>query len=441
VGGPAGDTPPGFRDAALPLRALPPDAVAGLGVGWYRSPTYLGLARGGLRIAGAPSGRPHPGPLGDDPVAFVVVLPAGARPAGGWPVVIVGHGYGGEMFGTALLLAGTLARHGLATVAITVVGHGGGPDGRLLVEAAGAWRVVRVPGRGVDLDGDGRIAEPEGLQPLAGGPLAALGLRDGLRQQVVDLMALRRALAGGLDVDGDGAADTAREPFSYVGHSLGGIYGTLLAAVEPGLRAAVLSVPGGPVTDVARLSPAFRPRLREVLARRVPPLLGPADDLDAALPLAGPPGGRGAPGPPAVEAFLARTEWLGRRGDPVAFARHLRLAPLPGVEPAAVLVQWARGDRVVPNATTGALLAAGALADVATVFRHDRVADRLDAAFAEPHGFLLWTGAPGLAGAIGRAAQDQAARFLRSPGPEVPVPGLRVDGVAGPLFEASGAGG
>ena len=114
-----------------------------------------------------------------------------------------------------------------------MVGHGGGPEGRLLVSLAdGRTHIVRVPGRGVDLDGDGRIESTEGLAPLPGGPLAVLGLRDGLRQQVVDLMALVRAVGRGLDVDGDGRPDTGQGPISYAGHSLGGIYGTLFLAVE-----------------------------------------------------------------------------------------------------------------------------------------------------------------------------------------------------------------
>ena len=84
-----------------------------------------------------------------------------------------GHGYGGEMLSSALLVGGHLARHGIATAAISVVGHGGGPEGRLLVGLAdGRTQTVRVPGRGIDLDADGRIGPTEGLGTLPGGPLA-----------------------------------------------------------------------------------------------------------------------------------------------------------------------------------------------------------------------------------------------------------------------------
>ena len=123
-----------------------------------------------------------------------------------------------------------------------------------------------------------------------------------------------------------------------------------------------------------------------------------------------------APGALAVQEHLARVEWLGRRGDPVAYARHLRLAPLPGVEPKRVLVQFAWGDRVVPNPTTSTLVRAGDLADATALLRYDRLAGVVPDDHAEPHGFLLRVGAPGVAGALARAAQEQVARFFLAAG-------------------------
>src|SRR6185295_1679018 len=159
----------------------------------------------------------------------------------------------------------------------------------------------------------------------------ALGLRDGLRQQVVDLMALVRAVGNGLDVDGDGVPDTGQGPISYAGHSLGGIYGTLFLAVEPRVRVGALVVPGGPISEVARLSPVFRPRVKESLARRTPPLLNLSGDFREDLPLRGDAPVVGpAPGALAIQEYLARVEWLGRRADPVAYARYIRRSPLPG---------------------------------------------------------------------------------------------------------------
>ncbi len=428
------DAAEAFREAPLPVDALPSE-VAGLGVGWFWSPSYLTVDH---RIVDRATARRLPDPSRAVPVPFVIVVPAGTPPAGGWPVAIMGHGYGGEMFGSALLIAGTLARHGIATAAITVVGHGGGPDGRLVVTpATGAPLEVRIPGRGEDLNGDGAIEPTEGLSTPSASPLATLGLRDGLRQQVVDLMAFVRALAGGLDVDGDGVVDTRGAPLAYVGQSLGGIYGTLLLAVDPRVRLGVLNVPGGPIPEIARLSPAFRPLLRAALGRRSPPLLNGADEFHEDLPLrTEPPVVAPTPGALAIQEYLARAEWLGRRGDPVAYARYLRAAPLAGQEPKPVLVQFARGDRIVPNPTTSALVRAGQLADATTLLRYDRIAGTLPDELAEPHTFLLRVGAPGLAGRLARAAQEQVARFFVSDGTAVWNPDEALAGsLPAPVFE------
>src|SRR5262249_42969941 len=168
--------------------------------------------------------------------------------------------------------------------------------------------------------------------------------------------------------DGDGVVDTRGAPFAYVGQSLGGIYGTLLLAVDPRVKVGVLNVPGGPVAEIARLSPAFRPLLRDALARRRPSLLNASDEFRHDLPVTAP-----VPGALAIQEYLARAEWLARRGDPVAYARHLRVAPLGGQEPKPVLIQFARGDLIVPNPTTSALIRAGQLADTTTLLRYHRL--------------------------------------------------------------------
>ena len=210
---------------------------------------------------------------------------------------------------------------------------------------------------------------------------------------------------------------------AYAGQSLGGIYGTIFLAVESRVRVGVLNVPGGPVSEIARLSPAFRPLVKDALLRRSPPLLNLAGDFREDLPLRGDdPVAVPAPGALAIQDYLARVEWLGRRADPVAYARHLRRSPLPGLEPARVLVQWALDDRVVPNPTTAALVRAGELGDRTVLVRSDRVARAAGAAWPDPHGFLLAVRAPGLVGKVALAAQEQVARFLRDDGEAVWMP-------------------
>jgi hypothetical protein len=183
--------------------------------------------------------------------------------------------------------------------------------------------------------------------------------------------------------------------------------------MDPRVRAGVLNVPGGPIAEVARLSPVFRPSLRQVLAARMPPLAAAAGGFHDDLPLRGDPPVLGPPPSAlAIQEYLSRAEWLARRGDPVAFARYLQSAPLPGVDKKRVLVQLAWGDRTVPNPTSVTLVRAGQLAEATALLRYDRVAGRVPPELADPHAFLLRIAAPGVVGAIARAAQEQAARFL-----------------------------
>jgi hypothetical protein len=104
--------------------------------------------------------------------------------------------------------------------------------------------------------------------------------------------------------------------------------------------------------------------------------------------------------------------------------------PLSGVGPKAVLYQWAVGDRTVPNPTTAALLRAGLLQPVSSLYRHDPAA--VSERFKNPHGFLTWTAFPEVH-AIGRAAQEQVARFFVSGGRQIePVLTQFVTGAAPP---------
>ena len=81
-----------------------------------------------------------------------------------------------------------------------------------------------------------------------------------------------------------------------------------------------------------------------------------------------------------------------------------------------MLVQYALGDRVVPNPTTATLVRAGELGDRTVLVRTDRVARAAGAEWPDPHGFLLAVRAPGLIGRVALLAQEQLARFLRDEG-------------------------
>jgi fermentation-respiration switch protein FrsA (DUF1100 family) len=353
-------------------------------------------------------------------VDVTVFLPAGTTPREGWPVAVFGHGFGNDRHLVPTTVAGTLARFGFATVAINVVGHGGGPEGTLTVLRTGREPLtLPAGGRGVDLDGDGRIRSTEGVATRVASPLALVSSRDGLRQTTADLMQLVRAIRRGVDVDGDGRVDLDRERIYYFGQSFGGIYGTLLMAVDPLVRVGVLNVAGGPIVEIARQSPIFRGLVVDQLRQRRPALLNGESDFTEAIPLPDEaPVRNPAAGALDIQAYFDRAEWLSQSANPVAFAPYLKQAPLPGVAPKAVLYQWAVGDLTVPNPTTTALLGAGHLQPVSSLFRHDLLVGGLSDRFKNPHGFLTWTAFPEVH-AIGRAAQEQVARFFVSGGRQV----------------------
>jgi fermentation-respiration switch protein FrsA (DUF1100 family) len=393
---------------------VPPTDVRSIAFGRFTARSFLTADR---IIPATPTRAEAPALQGREEVDVTLYLPSGTMPADGWPVAIFGHGFTNDRHVVPMAVAATLARWGFATAAINVVGHGGGPAGTLTVRRTGQEPVtLPAGGRGVDLDGDGRIDPAEGVGPRPGGALSLISNRDGLRQTTADLMQLVRAIRRGVDVDGDGRPDLAREPITYFGQSFGGIYGTLLMAVDPLVPVGVLNVAGGPIVEIARQSPVFRGLVVDHLRRRVPPLMNGEQDFTESIPLPGEgPVREPAAGALAIQAYLDRAEWLGQPANPVAFAPYLRQLPLLGLAAKAVLFQWAVGDRTVPNPTTGALLRAGLLQPLSSLYRHDRDASGLSERFQDPHGFLVWSAFPEVH-AIGRAAQEQVARFLASAG-------------------------
>jgi dienelactone hydrolase len=398
----------------LPLALVPPTDVRAIAFGRFSAASFLTADR----IIPATATRAEaPAAQGSEDVDVTVYLPSGTMPSDGWPVAIFGHGFTNDRHLVPMAVAATMARFGFATVAINVVGHGGGREGTLTVLRTGREPItLPAGGRGVDQDGDGRIGATEGVGTRPGSALSLVSSRDGLRQTTADLMQLVRAIRRGVDVDGDGRPDLDRERIAYFGQSFGGIYGTLLMAVDPLVRAGVLSVAGGPIVEIARQSPAFRGLVVDQLKRRVPPLMNGEPDFTESIPLAGEaPVREPAAGALDIQAYFDRAEWLSQPANPVAFAPYLRQAPLLGVGAKPVLYQWAMGDRTVPNPTTAALLRAGLLQPLSSLYRHDRDAAGLSERFKDPHGFLVWTAFPEVH-AIGQAAQEQVARFLVSAG-------------------------
>ncbi|HEX3140634.1 MAG TPA: hypothetical protein VHQ87_11300, partial [Rhizobacter sp.] len=415
----------------LPLPALNvvPGSVARVAFGKFRSPDYQTPDK---YIPVTPTLLGQPVAQGSNELVVEMFLPTSPKPAGGWPVAIFGHGFTDSMYGAPWTVASVLASRGIATVAINVVGHGGGAQSSLyVVPTAGAPVGVPAGGRGIDQNGDDIIDSTEGVNAVA--PRSIISSRDGLRQTVIDIMQLVRQIEVGVDVDGDGAVDLDAQRIYYAGQSFGGIYGTILLGVEPHIQAGVPNVPGGSITEVARLG-VFRPLTGQALATRVPSLINVVDPSGIAfnenIPLRNlPPVVNTVPGANAIQLVLDRFEWVQQAGNPVSYASYIRKQPLRGNAPKPVIFQFAKGDTVVPNPTTTAILRAGDLADRATYFRNDLAYLANPAVGNGPHTFLTNIANP--AGApYAVAAQTQIAIFFATNGVTVIDPDA-----GGPFFE------
>ncbi|MFG1710937.1 alpha/beta hydrolase family protein [Nonomuraea sp. M3C6] len=418
----------------VPIAALNnfPGSVGKLAFGSYRSPDYR-TAAGVIPQVGTRTGTPTV--QSTNTVYFNLVIPSGPRPAGGWPVAIFGHGFGDSKNNSPYLAAPALAHAGIAMIAINVAGHGLGPGGTLTVSRADGVPVTfSAGGRAVDQDGNGAFDSTEGVN--ASPPDTLIFNRDGLNQTTIDLMRLVRTIEAGVDIDGDGRPDLSRSKPYYFGQSFGGIYGTELLGLDPQVRTGVLNVGGGPIIEIGRLAPVFRPLIEQRLTARTPSLLnGGVDGFTEDVPLRDqPPVTSPAPGSLQIQTFLDDMEWASQSSNPVAWAPHLRLAPLAGMSAKNVIVQFARGDKTVPNPTTSAVIMSGHLEDRTTLFRNDLAFAADPTVPKDPHIFL--TRLPPLAGPssltaqIARQTQNQIATFFLSDGAKIIDP----DGV-GPLFE------
>jgi pimeloyl-ACP methyl ester carboxylesterase len=389
-----------------------------------------------------------PASSGVNEIYFTLVLPSGTPPADGWPVVINGHGGGGSkeaiLLNPVSALSASLAQRGIATIAINAVGHGFGTLGTLTVTRnTGDALTFSSGGRGFDQNGDGAIDAREGLQ--AARPRSLIDDADGFRQTVADLMQLVRQIEAGVDVDGDSQPDLHRSRIYYVGHSLGGIYGTAFLAIEPGVRAGVLSAAGGPRTMRTLTTGAAGDRavIGKMLAARVPALINapgvthleeiavplqpkyhenlPLRDgealtvrlADGTSQLVRSPTTNTVMGAIAIQDHLERTEWVMQSASPVAYAPYLRQRPLKGMSAKRIIVQFAKGDQTVPNPATTAMVRTGGLQDETTFYRHDLAFLENPALPKDPHGFMPVIRA---FGAIARGAQEQIVVFFDSDG-------------------------
>lgn len=289
----------------------------------------------------------------DAQLDFLLTLPAGASPP--YPAVIVQHGFGGSN-ATVLDVGALLADRGIAAIGISALEHGtrGNP-----------------------------------LNLLLSTPTIA---REIFRQTVVDQMSLLRAIEQGIDVDGDAAQDLIADDTGYLGISLGGLLGGILAGNEDRLGPAVLNVTGGRAAFLAE-SPGLRPLVSGTRAELV--------GLD--------------PDSPELDVFFTRfIEVAGLGQDPadsLNWARRYRDLPFPGARPRRILMQQGVGDALIPNAFTEELAHVAGFATNSPQSDPDGVSGHW--IFAPPGGH----------GIFGRNdVRQQAVDFLVSGGTEIHAP-------------------
>jgi len=435
----------------IPFLDVVPGAVGTIAFGKYLSPDYQVHPGEYIPPVGTRTGTPAV--QGMNEVYFNLFLPAGPAPEDGWPVAVYGHSTSANKNDEPLRVAAKMAAHGIATIAINVSGNGFGPLSTVTVnQAAGGPVTLLAGGRSIDQNGDNIIGGSEGQ--FAAPPRSIIAETDAMRQTVADLMQLVQVTQAGMDVDGDGSPDLDASQISYLGFSLGGSYGAMLAAVEPGVSAAVLNVPSGSRIEAGRLRVTpigfKRADVGATLAARVPSLLNsPGVDVlgGVPVPVLAPgltryfhenmplrdgipltvrladgstqviqsPVSNTVAGAMAIQQVFEQTEWVSQTANPVAYAPQLRKNPLPGVSVRPVLLQFAKGDQTAPNPTNTAILRAGDLADRTTFYRNDLAFAANPAVPKNQHPFLIRIDIPAVK-AIALGAQEQAATFLASGG-------------------------
>lgn len=292
---------------------------------------------------------------------FTLVLPkAPAQPPfpDKLPVVVFQHGLGGSRR-DAVLIANTVAKHGMATLSIDAPQHGLRSYCRNDRDcSSGACNADhRCPGgyvvRTFTLSGF-TFPDPLGTPAISGqsfGSMNNFATRDHFRQQVIDLAQLIRVARdprgiGAIDVDDPATPGVVErldvERPRFIGESLGGILGTLVMAAVPEFGAATLNVPGASPVDIAVFGSPFAAQVAAMTTYLQKKGI--------------------AKGSQAYEDFLDHARWALDLADPQNFGRYLIASPLrdaltqsPG--PAKrIFVSWIENDKIVPNFTTQLLL-------------------------------------------------------------------------------------
>ena len=327
------------------------------------------------------------------------------KPAAGWPVVIFQHGVTRNRT-DALAIADTMASQGYAVIAIDQPLHGVVPavDPQLApfyIENTPFAPIANERTFDVDyVNNNDGTPGPDGLTDPSGthsfNLASLLTARDNNRQASIDLTVLSATVFAGVSVDGDATPDLDGGNMHFVGHSLGAMVGTSFLAVDSLVTNAVLSTPGGGITNLLLGSESFGPRIRAGLA---------AAGLE--------------PGTPEFQAFTVVSQTILDSADPINWAAAAASAN-------SILLHEVIGDSVIPNSVPGAplsgtepLIAAMGLSTI-TATTQDAGGIRGAVRFVPPasHGSLL---SPLASPAATAEMQGQMASMIVSSGTTVVV--------------------
>jgi hypothetical protein len=318
---------------------------------------------------------------------ILVVKPSTPEPtAAGYPVIIYQHGIFGNRT-NSLAVANQMAAAGFVTVAIDLPLHGVmptdvisgtttpifasllGAKGTDISEMDAATQAAIIGGETVAERHFGLTNVEEGFSPTAvsgtdpefnGSGSLFFNLihlqtaRDNNRQAVMDLLNLNASL-GSFDIDGDAdLTDIDVSQVHYIGHSLGGIIGTVFVATN-NLNGTTVNPDGNAalplITETVLGMPgSATPRLLEASTRFAPAIKGPVISPDGF--------GLTENSDSYNKLFYVFQGTLDS-ADPASFAQAMN--QIPGAL-AKYMVIESIGDQVVPNSATSPLVGTTPLA-------------------------------------------------------------------------------
>lgn len=284
-------------------------------MGSYKSPNYIDST---LKFF-------DPSKFPNDPkmesISFYLIIPMPKEenpnctemPANGFPIIIFQHGLGGQRE-HLFAMANYYAENCYASIAIDAVKHGSRQT------------------EGLD-SGEGFLS-PD-----------VFATRDNIRQTVIDLMQLKRAVVDMSAENFPGMPNGVKldsTKIGYFGISLGGILGTIFMAYEKDVQVGVLNVPGGGLTNILLLSDT--PEIRD-------PVITALEQMGI------------VEGTPEFEQFMFLAQLVLDKGDPIGNGYFIKKSPLSYKEgentinytAKDILIQEAVGDEVINNQTTDAL--------------------------------------------------------------------------------------